>query len=390
MQKKNEPTSTESSLMTYSQFYFKITIKENWMLKIVLKVFIIFAAVFFVALISYFAYILLSYSRIADNLSLETDSSYSKEKISCGTTYTLTSANIGFGAYSQDFSFFMDGGKYSWAYSKEEVEKNVRGSVASLLKFNPDFFLFQEVDFDSTRSRHVDERKIISDEIRKSLGSSNTVFAQNYDSAFLFWPPTQPHGSNKSGIMIATRYRAYDSLRRSFPIETGLSKFLDLDRCFMKTHIDVDNGKKLVLYNTHMSAYTTDAETSTRQIEMLNNDMMEEYGKGNYIICGGDLNREVMEGMSKYFGFESNGLNWTKTFPFEKLDAHLKLIPPVNLEHPIPTVRDTKEPWNGKNFVTVIDGFIVSDNVEVVKADVIDNNFMYSDHNPVYMDFILK
>ena len=84
--------------MTYSQFYFKITIKENWMLKIVLKVFIIFAAVFFVALISYFAYILLSYSRIADNLSLETDGSYSKEKISYGTTYTLTSANIGFGA----------------------------------------------------------------------------------------------------------------------------------------------------------------------------------------------------------------------------------------------------------------------------------------------------
>ena len=61
-----------------------------------------------------------------------------------------------------------------------------------------------------------------------------------------------------------------------------------------------------------------------------------------------------------------------------------------NLEHPIPTVRDTEDPWNGKNFVTVIDGFIVSDNVEVVKADVIDNNFMYSDHNPVYMDFILK
>lgn len=360
------------------------------MLKIVLKVSVFFAAALFVALLSYCAYLLLSYRRLPDNLILDTKYSQSKEKISCGTTYTLVSANIGFGAYSQDFSFFMDGGKYSWAYSKEEVEKNVRGSVASLLKFNPDFFLFQEVDFDSTRSRHVDERKIISDEINKFLGSSNTIFAQNYDSAFLFWPLTQPHGSNKSGILIATRYRAYDSIRRSFPIETGLSKFLDLDRCFMKTHIDVDNGKKLVLYNTHMSAYTTNAETSTRQIEMLNNDMMEEYGKGNYIVCGGDLNREVMEGMSKYFGFESNGLNWTKTFPSEKLDDHLRLIPPVNLDHPVPTVRDTEEPWNGKNFVTVIDGFIVSDNVEVVKADAIDNNFMYSDHNPIHMDFILR
>ncbi|MBQ0038796.1 MAG: hypothetical protein KBS64_00010 [Treponema sp.] len=360
------------------------------MLKIVVKTSIIFVALLLVASLSYSAYLLLSYSRLPDNMSLETRGVHDKEKVSCGTSYTIVSANLGFGAYSQDFSFFMDGGKYSWAYSKDEVVKNITGSVNSLIKFKPDFFLFQEVDFDATRSRHVDERNLISETLKESMGKTNTVFAQNYDSAFLFWPLTQPHGANKSGIMVATEYKAYDSMRRSFPIETGLSKFIDLDRCFMKTYIDVDNGKKLVLYNTHMSAYTTNAETSTRQIEMLNNDMVEEYNKGNYIVCGGDLNREVIEGMSTYFGFESNGLNWTKTFPKEKLDSHLNLVPPVDLKNPVPTVRDTKKPWDKTNFVTVIDGFIVSDNVTVESASVIDNDFMWSDHNPISMKFMLK
>lgn len=361
------------------------------MSKLFLKVIMPVLVIFLLTLIFYLLYLILSYHRIPDAIKLSEEGLANNEKVAIGKQYRITSSNVGFGAYSQDFSFFMDGGKYSWAYSKEEVIKNITGSTDTILNKKADFMLFQEVDFEGTRSHHVDERKIISDRLNEKSGLSiNTVFAQNYDSAFLFWPLTQPHGANKSGILTATGFRCFDSIRRSFPIETGLSKFLDLDRCFLKTHIETENGKNLVLYNTHMSAYTTNAETSTRQIEMLNDDMMEEYRKGNYILCGGDLNREVLEGMSKYFGFESNGLNWTKTFPSEKLDPHLKLVPPVNLEHPVPTVRDTKEPWNGKNFVTVIDGFIVSDNVEVISADVIDNDFKFSDHNPIYMDFILK
>ncbi len=361
------------------------------MSKLLLKVFISLAIIFLLTVISYVLYVVLSYNRISDNLQLNTAGTPTDELVLKNHQYRITSANLGFGAYSQNFSFFMDGGKYSWAYSKEEVARNIQGSVDSILAHNADFMLFQEVDINGTRSHHVDESKIIFDLLNeKSSGKTNSVFAQNYDSAFLFWPLTQPHGKNKSGIMAASKFKFYDSVRRSFPIETGLSKFLDLDRCYMKTIVDVEDGKKLVLFNTHMSAYTTNAETSTHQIEMLSRDMTEEYERGNYVLCGGDLNREVIEGMSTYFGFESNGLNWTKTFPSEKLGRHLKLVPPVNRENPVPTVRDTEKPWDGTNFVTVIDGFIVSDNVEVVKADAIDNNFKYSDHNPIYMDFILK
>ena len=36
-----------------------------------------------------------------------------------GVTYRVSSANVGFGAYSADYSFFMDGGKESRARSRQ-------------------------------------------------------------------------------------------------------------------------------------------------------------------------------------------------------------------------------------------------------------------------------
>ena len=42
------------------------------------------------------------------------------------------------------------------------------------------------------------------------------------------------------------------------------------------------------------------------------------------------------------------------------------------------------------SFRVTVDGFLVSDNVEVLGADVVDADYRYSDHNPIFMDFILK
>ena len=40
-----------------------------------------------------------------------------------GVTYRVSSANVGFGAYSDDYSFFMDGGKESRARSGQAVAR---------------------------------------------------------------------------------------------------------------------------------------------------------------------------------------------------------------------------------------------------------------------------
>ena len=44
----------------------------------------------------------------------------------------------------------------------------------------------------------------------------------------------------------------------------------------------------------------------------------------------------------------------------------------------------------GKTYVVTLDGFIISDNVEMTSYEVADTGFAYSDHQPVIMKFMLK
>ena len=53
------------------------------------------------------------------------------DALAIGTEYTALTYNIGFGAYTPDFSFFMDGGESSWAKSKESVLDTVQGGRRS-------------------------------------------------------------------------------------------------------------------------------------------------------------------------------------------------------------------------------------------------------------------
>ena len=128
--------------------------KKN--IKKILKVLGIFLLIILVALIAYLIYLFASYHRIPDNQALKI------EKTSGGTAaadtlttekeYSALTYNVGFGAYTPDFSFFMDGGKSSWAKSKESVEADIQGAGELVASKDPDFALIQEIDLNSTRS----------------------------------------------------------------------------------------------------------------------------------------------------------------------------------------------------------------------------------------------
>lgn len=361
------------------------------MVKKIFRTVIILLIVLIVVFAGYCAYVLLSYHRIEDNFSLDVNGSTSKSSIQTETSYRAVSSNFGFGAYSADYSFFMDGGTESWAYSKDAVHENINGSMDYILSAKPDILLCQEVDFDSTRSYHINQIDLITERIKSSdFGDMCYTFAQNYDSPFLFYPLTQPHGIARAGELTISSFNINNAIRRSLPIEEGLSKLIDLDRCYSKNYIDVSNGKKLVLYNVHLSAYTTDPSTAENQVKMLNEDMREEFASGNYIIAGGDMNKDVLGDSTKYFNTSAQDQLWAVAFPTDLLDEDFSVVKPVDDANPIPSCRVADAPYSEDTFVITIDGFIVSSNVKIEDSNVIDTNFKYSDHNPIYMDFILE
>ena len=154
--------------------------------------------------------------------------------------------------------------------------------------------------------------------------------------------------------------------------------------------IKVD-GKELVLINFHLSAYTTDPTVAEAQLAMMYEDMTAEYKAGNYVICGGDFNKDLLGDSSEVFGVSGEDYSWAQPFPYDSVPEGFTVVAPFDEENPVPSCRNADKPWDPEtNFQLTIDGFIISDNVRPVSSDVVDLQFACSDHNPVYMDFILE
>ncbi len=180
---------------------------------------------------AYAGYVFGSYYRLPDNLTLEVkrngENSHFDEDFALtqGGAYFIMSYNIGFGAYRKDYSFFMDGGKSSWAKDEESLIAAVCGMGEIITDVSPDFVLLQEIDVDGTRSYHVNELELLN----QFLKGYYYDYAQAYDSPFLFFPPWEPHGANKSGLAVYSRAEITESMRRSLPISESFSKLVDLD-----------------------------------------------------------------------------------------------------------------------------------------------------------------
>lgn len=360
-----------------------------------------------IVLAAYIIYLYASYHRIPDNQELQVEeisqNTEAGNELTTEKNYSALTYNIGFGAYTPDFSFFMDGGKSSWAKSKDSVKETIKGAGELVASKDPDFALVQEIDLDATRSYHVNEYSIL----KENIPAHNCVFAQNYDSAFLFYPFTQPHGKSKAGLALFSKYPITGSLRRSFPISTSFTKFFDLDRCYSISRVPVDNGKELVIFELHMSAYGNSDAIREGQIRMLSEDMQKEYEAGNYVICGGDFNHDLKaaDTQSKASDASNNTQtdsgdsaepeSWAYPFPRSELPEHFSFCLDQLSED------EKNNLWNsarnadmeyvpGETYTVTLDGFIISDNVECTKYENVNTGYSYSDHDPVYMEFQLK
>lgn len=68
----------------------------------------------------------------------------------------------------------------------------------------------------------------------------------------------------------------------------------------------------------------------------------------------------------------------------------LSLVNSLDPDNPVPSCRNADGPYvPGESLVLTVDGFIVSDNVDVLDCHVIDEAFACSDHNPVSLTFSL-
>ena len=243
------------------------------------------------------------------------------------------------------------------------------------------------MDRDSTRSYHVDEAALL----REALPEYDGTWAQNYDSPFLMYPLRHPHGASVSGLMTLSAMTVDSARRVELPIENSLMKLVDLDRCYSVHRIPVAGGGELVLYNLHLSAYTSDGTIAMEQLKLLLDDMQREYAAGNWCVAGGDFNKDLLGDSAAYFGEADQEYTWAQPIPEDTFDGfNVSLIAPLDEGNPVPSCRNADGPYHQGQYVLTVDGFLVSDNVTVTDSGVVNLGFAYSDHNPVEMRFVLE
>ncbi len=352
-------------------------------MKTVLKVLLWLVLIALAIAAGYVGYVWFSYSRIEDERPLSITGTQ-QAQAPIGKELSVLTMNIGYGANDPEFSFFMDGGKRMTALDEETVRRTTGGVTSIIREADPELVLLQEVDQNSDRSHHVNQME----EISSALGDYASVYAVNYNTPYLFFPPTDPMGRVLSGILTLSKYRIESSVRRSLPLESGFKKLFDLDRCFSLSRLPTENGRYLTLVNIHASAFVEDQAVRDAQTECLLGALQDARDAGDYVICGGDFNHDLKGGhASELFGFEPRDAAWLSPFDEEMLPDDLRLVSSSNA----PTLRDSAVMYvPGESFVTIIDGFIVSEDVTLSSIETIDAGFEYSDHNPVLMRLTLN
>ncbi|MGN0312772.1 MAG: endonuclease/exonuclease/phosphatase family protein [Lachnospiraceae bacterium] len=299
-----------------------------------------------------------------------------------GDSFTVLTYNTGYAGLSRNEDFFMDGGSKVRPESKELVEENLSG-IASILKDqNADCYFLQEVDRDSKRSYYMDEQNYYEEK----LGITG-MYACNFKCDYVPYP-LPAIGKVDSGLVTMTDYSVSEATRVALPESFSWPiKTCNLKRCFLEARIPIEGSKKeLVLINFHLEAYD-EGEGKLAQSKMLAQKLEEEYAKGNYVIAGGDFN-QTFEEIETYPLLSEE--NWVPNIMETKdIPEHFSFAVSDN----VPTCRLLNAPYSGnyqESQVYVLDGYIVSDNLNVVKVETIDTGFRWADHQPVRLEVILN
>lgn len=305
--------------------------------------------------------------------------SFDKEK----DEFSLLIWNIGYAGMASECTFFYDGGEMVFP-AKEMVRESFDSILKETGRFpDVDFILLQEVDIRSRRSWNINQYE----GLMSILNGHSGTRAINYRSPFVPVPLNRPMGKVEGGIATFSRYRPDEAIISYFGNTLPFpDRLFQLKRCFLTLRFSLENGKELIIINTHNSAFDSTGQLRRREFFILDSVMQAEYKRGNYVIAGGDWNNNPK-------GFD----------PARLLSGenNVGLDPPMDerffrgfrmaYDSSRATNRFVEIPYQkGITRVTVSDFFICSPNITVRSVQVFPTGFRWSDHEKVLMKVKLQ
>jgi len=302
-----------------------------------------------------------------------------------GEVLTLFNWNIGYGGLGKDMDFFMDGG--TMIRPSEEVYARYRdGILKTIGDYRADVYFFQEMDRRSTRSYKEDQAALVGEVLK----GYSQAFASNYKVKYIPSPRivgTQ-YGAVHSGLSVYSQYAMSSAVRYALPGNYPWPRrIFFLDRCMLVTRIPAKDGREWVMINTHNAAYDKGGYIKAEQLAFIRSFASAEYEKGNCVVIGGDWNNYMPGTDGRQFPSAVEPPEYYQPLPEDwTLPGWSWGFDPA-----VPTNRSlTTTLVPGETFTSIIDGFLVSPNVEILRTEGIDLGFEYSDHNPLLILLKMK
>lgn len=364
-------------------------------MKRIFKVLLIFMIVIISAFALFLATLALFEYRPADVTAL--DVTYQEDAddyyLQLDTDIKVITFNTGYASLSETESFVMDGGDRGIMETQEAMEENLEGISSILTREDADIVLLQEVDTDSHRSYNVNQNEYYLD-----ILGGNSVLAYNYRCIFVPFPfdLEMMMGKVNSGIATYSDYYFDEAERIQLPGNFSWPvSMANLKRCMLVTRFQIDGSdQELVIINVHLSAYD-DGTMRVQETQALQTLMASEYEAGNYVVVGGDFNQTFPDGITDdgdYLYELRNADYWQAPALNDDLFSDTDFS--FATDATSPTCRLLNQAYDTVNLENnqyyLIDGFIVTNNVSIESITTINEDFVYSDHNPVTMIFKLN
>ena len=302
---------------------------------------------------------------------------------------TFVTWNVGYGGLGAEDYFFYNRGDFFWTdlgkarAPRSNVDRYVAGQDLTLRSTDSRFFFLQEVDSASRRSYYTDQVTAA----RAARPDYSAYYAPNFRSRLVPIPLFQPwdhYGAVESGLMTLSAYAPLTAERHQLPGTFGWpTRLFQLDRCALRQEFATAFGPALVVYNVHLSAYDSDGSLRRQQMAYLRERVLADFAAGNYVVVGGDWNQIPP-------GFNWFSLNPTVEETILPTAISFDFLPAGwawAYDPATATVRRSDESYDAhRSEKSVIDFFLCSPNIRIRRVKGLNQDFGFSDHQPVYLE----
>lgn len=287
-------------------------------------------------------------------------------------TLSVMTWNIGFAGLGKDADLIADNGKSLRALGAGDITLAAERIADRLAAARTDMICLQENAEAGFLTRGVPVRRMID----TALGNRQNHYWCDMKTVAVPRLLKIDHGmSVHSGVSLG------QCLAETFPQDDiyhlgVLKKHYGALIC--RSRIE-GSDREWVIFNVHLSAFDEGGAARQQQFARLMDLATAEYTQQNFVVIAGDWNMRLAPTEFPHQA-DRKQASWMTDFPLEMLPNDWQLA----VDRTAPSVRSLNEPYAaGRNFRTIVDGFVYSPNVTLKEVRTADLEFELSDHNPV-------